>query len=409
MPAVPVEQDPGALGFDAARLGRLDTHLGRYVDDGRLAGWQVVVSRHGQVVHSAVGGQRDKEAGLPVEQDTLWRLHSMTKPITSVVAMSLFEEGAFSLNDPVSRWLPEFADMQVFIGGSAAAPQTRPAAEPVRVWHLLTHTAGLTYGFLHSGPVDEIYRDAGSEFQPPTDLAGASELWASLPLAFEPGTSWGYSVATDVLGRLVEVLTGQSLDKAVLDRVLGPLGMDDTCWWVEPERAGRLAAMYVPGAGQVATRFDAMGAGALRSPRMLSGGGGLVGSAHDYTRFTRMLVQGGELDGTRVLGPRTLAYMGRNHLPEGKPITAFGTGLFAGAGYDGYGFGLGFAVQQDPVAMKVPASRGEMTWDGLASTSFWVDPSTGVSVSFFTQLMPLGTHPLRQELRTLVSSALVQA
>ncbi|MCU1693194.1 MAG: serine hydrolase [Frankiales bacterium] len=404
---VQVQVDPAELGFDAGRLARIDDVLGRYVDDGRLAGWQVVVARHGSVVHSSVRGMRDLEAGLPVEQDTLWRIYSMTKPITSVIAMQLFEEGAFSLNDPISRWLPEFADVRVFRGGTPAQPETSPAAEPIRVWHLLTHTAGLTYGFLHSGPVDEMYRDAGAGFNPSLPLAQASLLWASLPLQFEPGTAWGYSAATDVLGRLIEVLTGQTLDEAFAERVLGPLGMTDTCWWVEPERQDRLAALYVPGPDGRATRDNGFGGASLRPPTMLSGGGGLISTAHDYERFTRMLLRGGELDGVRLLGTRTLAYMGRNHLPGGGLLSTLGKGQFAEVAYDGIGFGLGFGVLVDPVAMKVHASRGEMTWGGLASTAFWVDPAEGITAHFYTQLMPSSTYPVRGQLRQLVYSALV--
>ncbi|MCW2605785.1 MAG: serine hydrolase [Frankiales bacterium] len=406
---VEVQTDPAEVGFDAARLARIDDVLGRYVDDGRLAGWQVVVGRHGRTVHSSVRGMRDLEAGLPVEQDTLWRIYSMTKPITSVVAMQLFEEGAYSLNDPISRWLPEFEDMRVFKGGTPAQPQTVHAAEPIRVWHLLSHTSGLTYGFLHSGPVDEMYRNAGAEFNPPVSLEEACALWASLPLQFEPGTAWGYSVATDVLGRLIEVVTGQTLEEAFAERVLGPLGMTDTTWWVEPERQDRLAALYVPNPadGGRAVRYDAFGKGALHPPKMLSGGGGLVSTAADYERFTRMLLQGGELDGARLLGTRTLAYMGRNHLPGGGLLPTLGRGQFAETAYDGIGFGLGFGVLEDPVALKVHASRGEMTWGGLASTAFWVDAAEGITVGFYTQLMPSSTYPVRGQLRQLVYSALV--
>ncbi len=405
---VKVDTDPAEVGFDAARLERIDTHLAKYVDDGRLAGWQVVVTRHGKVAHSSVYGRRDQEAGLPVEHDTLWRIYSMTKPITSVVAMQLFEEGLFSLNDPVSRFLPEFADMQVWKGGTPAVPQVRPATEPIRMWHLLSHTAGLTYGFLHSGPVDEMYRNAGAEFNPDLDLADACRLWASLPLAFEPGTAWNYSVATDVLGRVIEVLTGQSLDQAFASRVLGPLGMDDTSWWVQPGAADRLAALYVrhPETG-AAVRYDAFGKSALAEPKMLSGGGGLISTAADYARFTQMLVRGGELDGVRLLGSRTVAYMGRNHLPGGGLLSELGRGQFAETAYDGIGFGLGFGVLEDPVALKVHATAGEMTWGGLASTAFWVDPREQITAQFFTQLMPSSTYPVRGELRQLVYSALV--
>ena len=406
-----VEHDPAEVGVDAQRLARIDTHLARYVDDGRLAGWQVLVTRRGRTVHSSVHGQRDLEAGLPVEQDTLWRIYSMTKPVTAVVAMSLYEEGRFSLNDELSKHLPEFADMRVLVGGNAEQPKTVPATEPIRVWHLLSHTAGLTYAFTRSSVLDTMYGLAGADplVDPSVDLATMCSRWAALPLLFEPGTAWNYSVATDVLGRLVEVLTGQTLDEAFAERVLGPLGMTDTHWWVEegPDRE-RLAALYVPNPdGGRAVRYDVLGAGALTRPALLSGGGGLISTAADYARFTAMLAGRGQLDGTRVLGPRTLAYMTRNHLPGGVSLASVGRGMFAETAYDGIGFGLGFGVSADPVAAKVTSTQGEFTWGGYASTAFWVDPVEEVTAHFYTQLVPSSTYPIRTELRQLVYAALV--
>jgi CubicO group peptidase (beta-lactamase class C family) len=405
-----VEQDPAEVGMDAARLARIDTHLARYVDDGRLAGWQVLVTRHGRTVHSSVHGQRDVEAGLPVQPDTLWRIYSMTKPITAVVAMSLYEQGAFSLNDEVGRYLPELSDMRVLVGGNAEQPRTVPATEPIRVWHLLSHTAGLTYAFTRSSVLDDMYRLAGADplVDASADLAEMVRRWGSLPLLFEPGTAWNYSVATDVLGRLIEVLTGQTLEQAFARIVLGPLGMDDTRWWVDGDDAERLAALYVPNpSGGPVLRYDAMGDTARKPPVMLSGGGGLVSTAADYARFTAMLLRGGELDGVRVLGPRTLAYMTRNHLPGGGTMVGLGRGQFAETAYDGVGFGLGFGVNVDPVRSRVSTSPGEFTWGGLASTAFWVDPVEQVTAHFYTQLVPSSTYPIRTELRQLVYSAIV--
>ena len=405
-----VEQDPGAVGMDAGRLARIDRHLARYVDDGRLPGWQVLVTRRGQTVHSSVYGSRDLEAGLPVEQDTLWRIYSMTKPVTAVAAMSLYEEGAFLLNDEVSKYLPEFADMRVLVGGNAELPKTVPATEPIRVWHLLSHTAGLTYAFTRSSVLDEIYGLAKADplVDTTSDLATMCSRWASLPLMFEPGTAWNYSVATDVLGRLIEVLTGSSLDKAFADRVLEPLGMSETRWCVEGSDTQRLAALYVPNpADGKALRYDALGAGALSPPALLSGGGGLVSTAADYARFTSMLVRGGELDGVRVLGPRTLSYMTQNHLPGGQSLSKIGRGMFAETAFDGIGFGLGFGVSADPVAAKVTSTQGEFTWGGYASTAFWVDRTEQLTAHFYTQLVPSSTYPIRTELRQLVYAAIV--
>ena len=405
-----VEHDPSEVGVDADRLARIDTHLARYVDDGRLAGWQVHVTRRGRTVHSSVYGQRDLEAGLPVEPDTLWRIYSMTKPITSVVAMSLYEQGRFSLNDELSRYLPEFADMRVLVGGNAEQPKTVPAREPIRLWHLLSHTAGLTYAFTRSSVLDDMYRLAGADpiQDPGADLETMVGRWAQLPLMFEPGTAWNYSVATDIVGRVIEVLTGQSLAEAFSERLLDPLGMTETTWSVEAGQAGRLAALYVPNPSTGrALRYDAMGDTALSPPGMLSGGGGLVSSASDYARFTTALLGGGQSGGVRVLGPRTLAYMTRNHLPGGAHLSAVGRGMFSEAAFDGVGFGLGFSVAADPVASKVTSSPGEYAWGGYASTAFWVDPVEQLAVHFYTQLVPSSTYPIRTELRQLVQASLV--
>ncbi|MDX6197244.1 MAG: hypothetical protein QOJ79_395 [Actinomycetota bacterium] len=406
---LPVEVEAEHVGFDAGRLTRIDRHLGRYVDDGRLPGFQVVVSRRGKRVHSSTYGMRDIEAGLPVEPDTRWRIYSMTKPVTSVAAMTLYEEGAFSLNDEVGRYLPAFRDPRVYRGGPPDKPQSVPATEPMRLWHLLTHTSGLTYGFTRSSPVDEIYRLHDSDLLQPggMDLAALCDLWASLPLLFEPGSGWNYSVSVDVLGRVLEVITGKPLDAVLAERVLRPLGMNDTGWSVDPSEGHRLAALYTPGPTGRAVRHDALGDEALRPPQWLSGGGGLVSTAHDYDRFTRMLLHAGELDGVRILSPRTLQFMTRNHLPGGALLTSLARGQFAETAYDGMGFGLGFATLVDPVAYKVAASPGEFTWGGVASTAFWVDPQEEITAAFYTQLIPSSSYALRTELRQLVYSALV--
>ncbi|SBT52592.1 CubicO group peptidase, beta-lactamase class C family [Micromonospora auratinigra] len=402
--------DPTRIGFDPARLARIDEHFGRYVDDGRLAGWQIVVTRRGEVAHSSTYGMRDREAGVPVEADTLWRIYSMTKPITSVAAMMLWEEGRFELTDPISRWLPEFADVRVFDKGSVLKPYTVPAVEPIRIWHLLTHTAGLTYGFAQVSVVDGLYRKAGFDLgvPPGADLATASAGLAKLPLLFQPGTSWNYGVSTDVLGRLVEVVSGQRLDAFFAERILRPLGMTDTRWWVDEPDAKRLAALYTPhpGTGQ-AVRADGIGRAASTEPGWHSGGGGLVSTAADYHRFTQFLLRGGELDGVRLLGPRTVRFMTRNHLPGNRDLASFAPDGFSETILDGIGFGLGFAVVLDPVPSRVPSSVGEYYWGGLASTAFWVDPVEEVTALLFTQLMPSSTYPLRPQLRQLVYSALV--
>jgi CubicO group peptidase (beta-lactamase class C family) len=243
-----VDTDAEEVGFDAGRLERIDRHFAGYVEEGQLPGWLIVVTRRGRVAHLSRCGDADVEAGRPVEVDTLWRIYSMTKPVTSVAAMMLFEEGAFDLTDPIARWLPEFAQPKVYVRGSALNPLTEPAIEPIRLWHLLTHTSGLTYGFHHAHPVDEMYRAAGFEWGTPPgfDLAACVERWAQLPLVFQPGSEWNYSVSSDVLGRLVEVVSGQQLDEFFRQRIFAPLGMNDTSFGTEREN---LAALYVPQPG----------------------------------------------------------------------------------------------------------------------------------------------------------------
>jgi CubicO group peptidase (beta-lactamase class C family) len=405
---VQVEAEPGQFGLDERRLARAGEMLDRYVDAGRLPGWQLLVSRRGRVVHLSSGGLRHVESGLPVEPDTLWRIYSMTKPITSVAAMMLYEEGAFELTDPVSRYLPSFADQRVYVAGSDLRPVTEPAAEPVRVWHLLTHTAGLTYGFHRVHPVDAMLRARGYDWNAPpgTDLATAVDTWAGLPLLFQPGQEWNYSVATDVLGRLIEVISGQPLDVFLREKVLIPLGMTSTAFQVPPGDHDRLARLYlstpdgfVPG--------DAMGAFVLDRPDFLSGGGGLVSTVGDYHRFTQFLLRGGEFEGMRLLGSRTVDYMARNHLPDGADLATFGRPIFAETPLVGVGFGLGFAVLTDPAAYRSLSTEGEINWGGAASTTFWVDRAEGLAVVAMAQLLPSSSLPLRTRLRQAIYQALV--
>jgi CubicO group peptidase (beta-lactamase class C family) len=409
------EVDPAEVGLDGDRLRRIDDNFARYVDDGRLPGYLVTVSRHGKLAHVSAYGQRDREEGLPVESDTLWRIFSMTKPITSVAAMMLYEEGALQLTDPVSTFIPSFADLRVYTGGSDQNPLTVPATEPMRIWHLLTHTSGLTYGFHRVHTVDAIYRAAGFDGAGGAsgrDLAQICDVWATLPLLFQPGAEWNYGVSTDVLGRVVEVASGQTLDAFFADRILGPLGMTDTTWWVEDEQAPRLAALYGVGPRRSLARLGAPWDNARVKPAMLGGGGGLVSTAADYHRFTQMLLDrpdspAGQLDGARLLSPRTVRYMGRNHLPGGQDIATFGRALYAESPMHGSGFGLGFAVVTDPAAVKVDCSPGELSWGGAASTAFWVDQAEELTVSFFTQLIPSNALPLRPQLRQLVYQSFV--
>ena len=405
-----IEIDPGEVGVDADRLTRIDRHFARYVDDGLLAGWLVLVARAGKVIHVGTYGRRDVEAGRPVTDDTRWRIFSMTKPVTSVAAMSLYEEGAFELTDPISRWLPEFAETRVYAGGPAAKPVTVPQMEPIRVWHLLTHTAGLTYGFHHAHPVDALYRLGGHEWGTPpgADSAEVVRQFAAMPLLFQPGSEWNYGVSTDVLGRLVEVIAGQPLDEVFADRVFGPLGMRDTSFGLRPDDdPDTLAQLYGPGV----TPMPAFAAAARQRPAFLSGGGGLLSTAGDYLRFAEMLRRGGAVgddpDAGRVLGPRTVAHMVRNHLPGGVDLETYGRPLYAETPLRGVGFGLGFSMVLDPARYGIVASAGEYSWGGAASTAFYVDPVEDLTVTFYTQLLPSSALPLRGYLRQLVNQALV--
>jgi CubicO group peptidase (beta-lactamase class C family) len=411
-----VSTDPAEVGFDAGRLERLDRRLSRWVDDAQLPGFLVTVARHGKLVHVGRGGLRDMDAGLPVEDDTRWRIFSMTKPITSVAAMMLYEEGAFELTDPITKWLPEFAETRVYVAGSAQKPVTVPQIEPIRVWHLLTHTSGLTYGFHHAHPVDAIYRAMGFEWGSPrgADTAEVCRKWASAPLVFQPGTEWNYGVSTDVLGRLVEVISGQTLDEFFESRIFAPLGMRDTSFGLRPEDDPEsLARLYLatpgkPGGPSSGMTFsEAMDRGAHSKPDFLSGGGGLVSTAGDYLRFVEMLRRGGSYDGGRLLSPRTIRQMRTNHLPGNADLVTYGRPLFAETPMRGVGFGLGFSMVLDPAAYGVVSSPGDYSWGGAASTAFYVDPVEDVTVQFFTQLLPSSTLPIRNYLRQLVNQALV--
>lgn len=410
MPLHDPHVDPRDVGLDPARLARLGRHFQRYVDEGLLPGWLILVARDGRVAHLESAGWRDREADLPVTPDTIFRIYSMTKPVTSVAALMLWEEGGFELKDPVARFLPAFADTKVWRSGSVTNPTLEPQTTPLALWHLLTHTSGLTYGFLYAHPVDELYRRAGFEWGTPpgVDLAEACDRLARLPLLFQPGSEWNYSMATDVLGRIVEVVSGQPLDVFFRERIFEPLGMTDTAFWAPPEQQHRLAALYGPTPGsKLIARLDTMGRAAHEPPVFLSGGGGLVSTAADYHRFATMLLRRGELDGVRLLGPRTVEYLASNHLPGNADLSVFGRPLFAETTFDGVGFGLGVSVTIDPLKAKVPGSFGDYAWGGAASTAFWIDPVEDLSVVFLTQLLPSSTHPLRSQLRQLVYQALL--
>ncbi|MFC8430653.1 serine hydrolase domain-containing protein [Streptomyces sp. NPDC057253] len=400
------EVDPCEVGLDMKALDRLDQHFAHYVDEGRMPGFLVSVSRGGRVAHLTAHGHRDLAAGLPVEADTLWRIYSMTKPVTAVAALLLVEEGRLSLDDPVADYIPAFAEPRVYVDGSGDTLTTRPADGPVLVRHLMTHTAGLTFAFYHSHPVDALYREAGLESSvlPGTTLAETVAVYASLPLQFEPGTQWNYSVASNVLGHVVEIASGQTLDAFCAERIFEPLGMPDAGFWVTDRQAERLSELY--GEKDDGTIEPVPGLPLRGRPRLLSGSGGMVASAYDVHRFAELLRRRGELDGTRLLSPETVDLMTSNHLPGGADLRAFGTRpAHDEPGNDGLGFGLGVSVVIDPDRTLAPSGLGAFGWSGAASTTFWVDPGRDLTVQFFTQVRPK-TLKLFPDLKRLVSEAL---
>ncbi|MFE5212886.1 serine hydrolase domain-containing protein [Streptomyces sp. NPDC056600] len=401
------EIEPGEAGLDAARLDELDRLLARHVDTGSLPGYLLSVARDGRVARLTTYGSRDLAAGLPVEPDTLWRIYSMTKPVTSVAAMLLVEDGLLSLDDPLERHLPAFAAPRVHVAGEGSGMRTRPARGPVLIRHLLSHTAGLTFAFHHAHPVDALYREAGlhASVLPGADLARTCDAYARLPLQFDPGSGWNYSVATNVLGRVIEVVSGRPLDEFVGERVLGPLRMTDSGFRIGEEQAGRLAELY--GDGDDGALEVVPGTPVRERPRFLSGSGGLVASAGDYHRFMEMLRRRGELDGVRLLRPATVDLMTRNHLPEGADIRSFGAPVHDEPANAGVGFGLGFSVVVDPSRAQSPSSRGTYGWKGVATTVFWVDPVQDLTVQFMTQLRPRRSRLLFPEIRRLVHASVV--
>jgi CubicO group peptidase (beta-lactamase class C family) len=394
------------LGFDSERLARVDALLHRYVDDGKLPGTILQVARHGEVAHTDVYGWADVAARRPLAEDAIVRLYSMTKPITSVALMMLYEEGEVLLDNPVSRFIPEFAEARVYAGdGVEPVPVTRR----VTVHDMLTHMGGVTQGFM-PGPVGAMYRDAGLGDlvrSPNADLEEACARIGRLPLVSQPGERWNYGHSTDVVGRIVEVVSGKPFDDFCRTRIFDPLGMVDTDFWCPPEKTDRLAASYWRTATERMRLADGSGAESRRRsrPRFLSGAGGLLSTLADYHRFTDMLRRGGARDGARILSPRTLAFMTRNHLPGGR--TLGDDAVFLEPARHGVGFGLGFAVVLDAAQTHQLCSPGEYYWGGAASTVFWVDPVEDLTVIFLTQLLPSSTYPLRPALRAGVYQALV--
>ena len=412
MNIMPQLSKPEDVGLDADRLANIPNYFSSYIDRGKLAGFSTLVSRGGEIAHFEVRGNRDRERGLPMEKDTIFRIYSMTKPITSLALMMLYEEGHFQLNHPVSRYIPEFKKLKVWAGGTAEKYETKSCAREMTIRDLLTHTSGLTYGFMHVHPVDQLYRDAGIDGANTVKLTLKEMVTAlaDIPLLFSPGEQWSYSVATDVCGYLVEVLSGRPLDEFLASRIFAPLGMDDTGFFVPKDKLGRFATNYFKDPRSGKTGIMDLGdetSTYATPPKFLSGGGGLVSTMMDYWRFCQMLLNGGEFEGVRLCSPKTIEFMTLNHLPDDKRMNEISNSAFSELAPAGAGFGLGFQVTLDPAESPTIGSAGNFSWGGAASTYFWIDPEEELVAIFLTQLYPSSTYPLRPQLQQLVYGALI--
>ena len=406
-----IEAAPEDVGMSSARLENVSKLVQGYIDDRKLAGAISMVARRGRVVHFETYGNMDAEAAKPMATDTIFRMYSMTKPIASVALMTLYEEGRFQLDDPASKFIPEFKGLKVFARGTADSYEVRDPAREMTVRDLLMHTSGL----VSSGatrPVSQLYQQAGLRGSSSDGtLADFVAKLSKLPLHCDPGAQWNYGVSTDLVGYLCEVIGGKRFDHFLEERIFSRLGMEDTAFAVPAAKVHRFAANYRPGAageaGYVLT--DAPTASPYSQPRTyLSGAGGLVSTASDYMRFCKMLANGGDLDGERILGPRTLKLMTMNHLPGGRDLAAMNGEGPSETARDGIGFGLGFAVLLDPTAAQIIGTPGEYYWGGAASTAFFVSPAEDLIMIFLTQLQPSSTYPVRRELRAAIYGAITE-
>jgi CubicO group peptidase (beta-lactamase class C family) len=404
--------EAGTQGFDADRLGRIAPFLAEtYVDPGRLPNAQLVVARDGVPVHyTRLGAMGDDKR--PLADDALFRIASMTKPVTSVAFMQLVEQCKVALEEPVTRIFPEFADLRIYGGGGGSIPfAPGTPTHPIRFVDLLTHMSGLTYGLQNRNNIDAVYREHNFDFA--RDHLDSDEFiarLAKLPLEFAPGHGWNYSVSTDVLGVAVERISGMRLGEYFEQKIFVPLGMTDTRFGVKESDLGRLVDAYAYRPGQSPRMISAGATSKLAQPGTFdSGGGGLIGTIADYHRFATMLLNGGALDGARILSPKTVRLMRTNHLPNNADLTEMSSSLFSEANNAGTGFGLGFAMVIDPAKTLMPSSLGEFYWGGAYSTAFFVDPVERITMVFMTQVYPSSTYPIRRQLKTLIYSALTDS
>jgi CubicO group peptidase (beta-lactamase class C family) len=411
--------DKEKQGMSCERLERIERFVDdNYIANGKLAGALIQVWRRGGLALNSVLGLADRERQVALAEDSIFRIYSMTKPITSVAVMMLVEKCKIALDDPVSKYIPAWEKLGVHAGGFMESFQTRAPARPMLVVDLLRHTSGLTYGFQQNTNVDAAYRNLKiGDLTTECTLEEMIERLATLPLEFSPGEAWNYSVSTDVLGYIVGKVSGIPFEVFLKERIFDPLGMVDTGFYVPEEKVSRFCACYAIGAlgsktastQEPTLQDDSRTSAYLKPPTFVSGGGGLVSTAMDYMRFARMLLQGGELDGVRLLGPKTLELMTANHLPGGLDLPRLSRSMFSEATYEGVGFGLGFATTITPSSTLIPGSAGDFFWGGAASTFFWVDPREDLIVLFLTQLLPSSAHPVRRQLRTLVYSAITES
>jgi CubicO group peptidase (beta-lactamase class C family) len=390
---------PETVGLSSAGLARIDRALGDLIDAGQLAGAVTLVARHGQVVHRSVQGLKNIASGEPLSSDTIFRIFSMTKPVTAAAMMILHDQGLWSLDDPIAKHLPEFEDVK---GPDGAAPDHPPTMR-----ELMTHTAGFGYG-IGLGPhdaVDKAYIESG--VWKANDLAELVSRVAAAPLAYQPGTRWRYSLSMDLQGAIIERLSGQSLPDFMRSRIFGPLGMIDTDFCVSRDKQGRLATVYHMYGTSVLTVLDhpAFVSDGLTIPGAASGGGGLFSTADDYARFAQMLLGQGALDGVRILSASAVAMMTANHLPEDLLTGGFGVGVHTIR--PGYGYGFNGAVFSDPALAGSPVGRGTYQWDGAAGTWFWIDPENQILyIGLIQRMLQDGMAPLQAMTQALVAEAL---
>ena len=407
-------------GLSTERLARLDRIMAaKYVETGHLPGILTQSYRRGEIVHTGMAGHIDLERSKPMREDAIFRIYSMSKPITAVALMMLLEQGLIGLDDDVATHIPSWKNLGVYSTGVASlvsGPQsfvTTPPIRPMKVIDLATHTSGLTYGWMHRTSVDAAYR--GADISALTTEGGLDvliERLASIPLEFSPGTRWNYSLSIDVLGYLVQKLSGMSFGEYLRTHLFEPLGMTDTAFWCPPEKRDRFSSCYQPAAGGgIKLQDDAGNSTYARPPNVESGGGGLVSTAHDYMRFCRMMLNKGTLEGVQILSPKTVALFSLNHLPNNQELADMAPpGSFSESGYSGVGFSIGCGVNIDVAKTRLPGTLGEFFWGGAASTAFWIDPKEDLAVVFMTQVIASDVRlTLRRDLRTLVYSAMTES